>query len=67
MCGDATVAITQTEPPAVAVPCVSDMLRRLDDDMSPGVPLEWLEDLFVGCQICAKVTTRRMFEKHVCN
>ncbi|KZP09764.1 hypothetical protein FIBSPDRAFT_900269 [Athelia psychrophila] len=37
----------------------------LDDDMSPGVPQEWFKDLFVGCQSCAKVTTRRMFEKHL--
>lgn len=67
MRGCTTVAITQTEPPIVAVPCVSDILRMLDHDMSPGVPLEWLENLFVGCQSCAKVTTRRTFEKHICD
>lgn len=65
--GCTTVAVTQTEPPTVAVPCVSDVLNRLDDAMFPGVPLEWFKDLFIGCRRCKKVTTRRTFEKHICD
>ncbi|KZP04090.1 hypothetical protein FIBSPDRAFT_904538 [Athelia psychrophila] len=58
-----TVAITQTEPPAVAVPCVSDILRILDDDMSPGVPLEWFEDFEYQFTVSMSAPTGKIREK----
>jgi hypothetical protein len=58
-------APTRSRSTTTRRPTDSELLRRLDSQVRPGITYTEFQKLFVECE-CGLVTTRRSFEKHEC-
>jgi hypothetical protein len=54
------------QPPKLTAAAVFDLLLRLDAMIQPGLTVHEFMDLFVICNRCGLVMTRRVFNSHDC-
>jgi hypothetical protein len=58
--------IPKCQPAELTPAAVFDLLLRLDAMIRPGLTVREFMDLFVRCNRCGLVMTRRVFNSHDC-